>query len=52
MERGSLEGNNQMKCKIMVIDDDRALRTTLEEILMDAQWGVISAEDGMQARFR
>lgn len=34
---------------IMVVDDDTALRSTLQEILMDEGLDVISAEDGFQA---
>ena len=35
--------------RIMVVDDDSALRMTLQEILMDEGRDVISAEDGLQA---
>ena len=34
---------------IMVVDDDAAIRTTLEAILIDDGRDVISAEDGLQA---
>jgi len=33
----------------MVVDDDADFRRTLEVILMDEGWDVISAEDGFQA---
>ena len=38
-----------MANKIMVVDDDTDLRSTLQEILMDEGLDVISAEDGFQA---
>ena len=38
-----------MTRRIMVVDDDPALRMTLEEILTDEGHDVISAEDGYQA---
>ena len=38
-----------MTSRIMVVDDDEGLRTTLEEILMDNGRDVVSAEDGYQA---
>lgn len=38
-----------MTNKIMVVDDDTDLRSTLQEILMDEGLDVISAEDGFQA---
>ncbi len=38
-----------MTNKIMVVDDDMDLRSTLQEILMDEGLDVISAEDGFQA---
>ena len=38
-----------MPNKIMVVDDDSALRMTLQEILMEEGRDVISAEDGFQA---
>lgn len=38
-----------MTGRIMVVDDDLALRMTLQEILTDEGWDVISAADGFQA---
>ena len=38
-----------MTGRIMVVDDDSALRVTMREILMDHGWDVIVAEDGFQA---
>ncbi len=38
-----------MTSKIMVVDDDSDLRNTLQEILLDEGFDVISAEDGSQA---
>ncbi len=38
-----------MNGRIMVVDDDAALRSTLQEILIDEGWDVVSAEDGFQA---
>ena len=38
-----------MTSKIMVVDDDTDIRSTLEEILMDEGREVVSAEDGFQA---
>ena len=38
-----------MNDRIMVVDDDPAMRFTLQEILMDEGHEVISAEDGYQA---
>ena len=38
-----------MTGRIMVVDDDSALRMTLHEILMDEGRDVISAEDGARA---
>ena len=38
-----------MASRIMVVDDDAALRFTLKEILEDEGRDVISAEDGYQA---
>ena len=38
-----------MAGRIMVVDDDTALRVTLQEILMDEGRDVVSAEDGFQA---
>ena len=38
-----------MTSRIMVVDDDVDLRTTLQEILADEGRDVVSAEDGIQA---
>lgn len=38
-----------MTIRIMVVDDDPAYRRSLEIMLMDEGWNVISAEDGYQA---
>ena len=38
-----------MTNRIMVVDDDADFRRTLEVILMDEGWDVISAGDGFQA---
>lgn len=38
-----------MTVKIMIVDDDEALRVTLQEILLDEGRDVISAKDGYQA---
>ena len=38
-----------MTHRIMVVDDDAALRMTLQDILMEEGWDVISAEDGFEA---
>ena len=38
-----------MTSKIMIVDDDSALRMTLHEILEEEGWDVVSAEDGFQA---
>lgn len=38
-----------MTRRIMVVDDDVALRFTLQEILMEEGRDVVSAEDGFQA---
>ena len=38
-----------MTNRIMVVDDDAALRMTLQDILMEEGWDVIAAEDGFQA---
>ena len=38
-----------MTRRIMIVDDDSALRMTLEEILIDEGQDVISAEDGYRA---
>jgi len=38
-----------MTNQIMVVDDDADFRRTLEVILMDEGWDVISAGDGFQA---
>lgn len=38
-----------MTNRVMVVDDDAALRMTLQDILMEEGWDVISAEDGFQA---
>ena len=44
-----LKENDHMTGRIMVVDDDSALRMTLQEILMDEGRDVISAADGFQA---
>jgi CheY-like chemotaxis protein len=44
-----LKENDHMTGRIMVVDDDSALRMTLQEILMDEGRDVITAEDGFQA---
>lgn len=49
MHSGKLKENQQMAGRIMVVDDDTALRITLQEILMDEGRDVVSAEDGFQA---
>ena len=38
-----------MTHRIMVVDDDENLRYTLELILKDKGWNVITAEDGFEA---
>lgn len=38
-----------MARKIMVVDDDTDLRTTLQDILTRKGWEVVSAKDGFQA---
>ena len=38
-----------MTNRVMVVDDDAALRMTFQAILMEEGWDVISAEDGFQA---
>lgn len=38
-----------MTNKIMIVDDDRALRMTLEEVLTEEGRDVVSAKDGYQA---
>ena len=38
-----------MSRKIMVVEDDSALRMTFQELLIDEGWDVVSAEDGYQA---
>ena len=44
-----LKENDHMTGRIMVVDDDSALRMTLQEILMDEGRDVISAADGWSA---
>jgi len=39
----------RMTHRIMVVDDDENLRYTLELILKDKGWNVITAEDGFEA---
>lgn len=38
-----------MNGRIMVVDDDAAIRSTLQEILIEEGWDVVSAKDGFQA---
>ena len=49
MHIGRHKENQQMTSRIMLVDDDAALRLTLQAILIDEGWDVVSAKDGFQA---